>query len=217
MHSLVNGLDERPSRKQRAQATRQRILTAARAEFLDRGYVATRMAAVAERAGVSVQMLYLSFGTKPKLLGALVEAAVFGDEGVPPPESGWWARVQEAASASEMIHRLVIESGPVFRLASPLWLVAQVGATLDEDLAAMTREGDRLRARDYRRVVELAATKGTLKHGLDIDLATDILVALLSPTFYMELVKGRGWADDRALEWLADTLSTLLCETPSPD
>ena len=199
------------SRKERARATRQRILHMARAEFLEQGYLATRMTAIAERAGVSVQMVYLSFGSKPKLLGAILESAVFGDEGLPPPDTDWWARVTEAPTAAEMIRRLVVASGPVFKAASPVWLVAQVGATVDEDLAASTVEGDRYRARDYRRIVELAATRGPLKAGLDLDTATDILVAMLSPAFYMELVKGRDWGDERAIEWLADALPALVC------
>ncbi len=91
-----------------------------------------------------------------------------------------------------MVRRLVVESAPVFRAASPVWLVAQVGATVDEDLAVSTSEGDRLRTPDYRQVVELAATKGKIKNALEVDAATDILVAMLSPTFYMELVKGRA-------------------------
>lgn len=213
MGNVVNPPDAPPTkspRKERAQATRRRILAAASAEFLEKGYLATHMAAIAERAGVSVQMLYLAFGTKPRLLAAIVERAVFGEEGVAPPESHWWSRVEEAGTAAEMLRRLVVESAPVFRAASPMWLVAQVGATVDEDLARSTAEGDRLRARDYRRVIDLAATKGSLRQGLCADTATDLLVAMLSPAFYMELVGGRGWSHDQAIEWLADTLPSLL-------
>ncbi|MGO9961288.1 MAG: TetR family transcriptional regulator [Solirubrobacteraceae bacterium] len=50
-------------RVQRARATRERILTAACAEFLLSGYAATTMRAVAVRAGVAVATVELVFGT----------------------------------------------------------------------------------------------------------------------------------------------------------
>src|SRR5688572_9667490 len=58
----------RAVRRQKALETRWRILDAAHAEFTVHGYHDTTMAAVAERAGVAVQTVYLGFGTKAGLL-----------------------------------------------------------------------------------------------------------------------------------------------------
>ena len=67
-------------RADRAAATRQRVLHAAVALFVERGYLETTMAAMAAAAGVAVQTLYLSFGSK----AAVLEAALAQDRA-----SGW--------------------------------------------------------------------------------------------------------------------------------
>jgi AcrR family transcriptional regulator len=74
-------------RRAAAQATRGRILAAARDLFVARGYAATTMAAMARTAGVSVETIYLSVGPKPALVRLLVEMALSGtDHPVPPLE-----------------------------------------------------------------------------------------------------------------------------------
>lgn len=201
----------KPTRRERARQTRRRILEAARAEFVANGYHGARMAAVAERAHVSVQMVYLAFGTKAKLMAALVGESVVGEEGVPPTDTAWFAALAEESTASQVIRGFVLGSGPIFERAGPLLLSQRAGATTDPELAVETAAGELLRAQAYRQVVELALTKGLLKPALDVDAAADILTALFSPALYVELVSERGWSHERAITWLAETLPTLLC------
>src|SRR5215831_8967972 len=60
--------------------TRRRLLAAARLEFAERGYVASTVARIAERAGVSLQTLYSAWGSKQALLKAMMETAVTGQD-----------------------------------------------------------------------------------------------------------------------------------------
>src|ERR1700742_3534099 len=60
--------------------TRRRLLRAAEEEFTERGYVAATVARIADRAGVTVQTLYLAWGSKRALLRAYMEAALAGDD-----------------------------------------------------------------------------------------------------------------------------------------
>ena len=216
MDDAVNG-GGRPgpakvSRKDRAAATRRRILAAAETEFVAKSYHATVMGDIAERAGVSVQMLYFSFGTKAKLMAAVVEAAVLGDEPpVDPMKSDWYAHVQEASTASETIRRFLVGSGPVFQRASPVSLVGEAGAATDPELARISRAGDELRATGFTSAVELAAAKGPLRRGLDVRSAADILIAVYSPALYMEFLDDRGWSHDQIMDWLVDTVPGLIC------
>ena len=53
-------------------ATRERILAAAHRVFLDAGYGAASMEAIARTAGVAKQTLYAHFGTKAGLFGAIM-------------------------------------------------------------------------------------------------------------------------------------------------
>jgi AcrR family transcriptional regulator len=68
-----------PRRTAAAAQTREAILAAAKARFEAGGWVATTMAAVAADAGVSPKTIEASFGTKAKLLAAVVDYAIRGD------------------------------------------------------------------------------------------------------------------------------------------
>src|SRR3954465_6236290 len=62
------------------QATRRRVVEAARALFLTRGYVATTMADIARDAGVALQSVYTAGQSKAELLHLVVDLAVAGDD-----------------------------------------------------------------------------------------------------------------------------------------
>src|SRR6202048_3214175 len=74
------GGSTRTPRRPKAQATRRRILDAARRLFVERGYVATTIEAIAGEAGVAVPTVYLAFGTKRALLVELLDIEDVGDE-----------------------------------------------------------------------------------------------------------------------------------------
>ena len=61
------GTAEYPRRRARATATRARVVEAAMALFIERGYVATTIDAIAERADVSAETIYSTFGNKRAL------------------------------------------------------------------------------------------------------------------------------------------------------
>src|SRR6266567_6530357 len=65
-------------RREAAVRTRGAILKAAQALFGERGYAATPMAAIAERAGVAVDTVYASVGRKPEVARLLIESAISG-------------------------------------------------------------------------------------------------------------------------------------------
>ena len=58
-------------RQEQAEATRQAILDAARALFIERGYAGTTVADIAAAARVAVPTVYVSVGPKPAILGEL--------------------------------------------------------------------------------------------------------------------------------------------------
>ena len=57
----------------RGEATRERLLAAARAVLLERGFAQTSTRAVAEQAGVRVSLVHYHFGTKQQLLIEVLE------------------------------------------------------------------------------------------------------------------------------------------------
>src|ERR1700744_2050469 len=65
------------------QETRNRILEAAEAEFTAGGYAGTTVTRLAASAGVSVQTLYLAWGSKRALLRGYMEHVLAGDAASP--------------------------------------------------------------------------------------------------------------------------------------
>lgn len=65
-----------PRWQRRAEARPQELLEAALAEFVERGYAATRLEEVARRAGVSKGTLYLYFDNKAELFKAVVRKSL---------------------------------------------------------------------------------------------------------------------------------------------
>src|SRR5687768_10327975 len=65
--------DRQPLRQRHADLTRRAILDAARALFADHGYVNTPIRRVADVAGVAVQTIYSTFGSKPAVLVGLMD------------------------------------------------------------------------------------------------------------------------------------------------
>src|SRR6476620_2374372 len=70
-----------PRRQAQAAATRRSILEAAQRLFVQQGYPATTMEAIAGEAGVSLKTVYLAFATKSGLLRGLWDRQLNGDQG----------------------------------------------------------------------------------------------------------------------------------------
>ena len=93
-----------PRRKQQARRTRACIIAAAARQFLACGYAAATMRAVAADAGVALPTVELAFGTKARLLKAVIDAAIAGDdEPVPMLARDWAARAEAAAGPAEFV------------------------------------------------------------------------------------------------------------------
>jgi AcrR family transcriptional regulator len=200
-----------PRRRAAAEATRQRILAAARELFLARGYAATTMAAVAAAAGVSVETIYLAVGSKAALVRELVELALSGaDRPVPPPER---AGVREIEAEPDPRRKVVLFARLVRQLQerlAPLWVVVEAAAPEDAELAALIKELYARHVGSMRLFVDHLAATGHLRAALAPALATDLLWAMNSPAFYRLLVVDRQWSGDTLERFLAEAWQLLL-------
>jgi len=78
------------SRRDRALATRLRMIHAAQKVFTSHGYAGARMIDIAAEAGVAVQTVYFTFHTKAELLQACYELAVLSEDDPRPPSAQPW-------------------------------------------------------------------------------------------------------------------------------
>src|SRR5690349_6175557 len=102
-------------RAEQARQSRERVLSAARAAFLERGYAGTTIGAIAESAGVSVETVYKGFGGKAGLVRAIHERGLEGS-GPTPAE----ARSDAISAGEEEPRAIVGKWGALIAEVSPL-------------------------------------------------------------------------------------------------
>jgi AcrR family transcriptional regulator len=201
-----------PTRRERAAATRQRMIQAAIEVFIEAGYAGARMPDVAERAGVAVQTLYYSFGTKIELFRACMRWGVQGPGDLPPEHQPFWAEVDTARSGRAALAAFVRGNAEILTRAAELDEV-QKAATHEPEAAAMVAGSERLRRTSQREVVAKVAERFGLRAGLDVETATDLFVMFCGTEIYLTL-KRAGWPEDTYVAWLTDTLARQLLARP---
>ena len=192
--------------------TRRRILDVAGRLFVERGYLGTTLAAVAETAGVSVQTVYNVVGGKAVLLKAVYDVMLAGDdEPIPMSERPEFHAVLEAPTGRESLARYSALGRLLGERLFPLVgvLVAQAAAG-DADLAAFVATVEGERATGSRTVAAHVAQRFGLREGLDVDSAADVLWALTAPDLADRLVVRRGWGWDRFERWLGAMMADAL-------
>src|ERR1700761_5701451 len=136
----------RPSRQKRVgeilrQDTRDRLLQAAGEEFPVHGYAGTTVTRLAAAAGVSVQTLYLAWGSKRALLRGYMENALAGGAGSPEDASGRFAGLPPRERLPELAS-LVTQ---VAERAATGWTLYRDAAAVDPEIAADWNELQMLR------------------------------------------------------------------------
>ena len=196
-------------RREAATRTRAAILDAARDLFTERGYTATPMTAIADRAGVALDTVYASAGRKPDLARLLIETAISGTgHAVPAEQRDYVKAIQAAPDAGTKIAiyaAAVTATAP--RLAVVLSIIQQA-APAEPELAALWAEIAERRAANMRRFVANLATVTPLR--LDPGRAADIVWATNAAEMYQLLVGQRGWSPQQYQRFLADTWRRLL-------
>lgn len=202
------------SRRKSAEATRQSIIDAARRLFLEKGYAATTMPAIAQAAGIALDTVYATVGKKATLFRLLIEMAISGsDRAVPAEERDYVRAIREEADAARKLH---LYAGAVSRIQSrlaPLFRVLQGAAPLDPELDALWQGIAQRRARNMRLLARDLAATGRLRPDLSVARAADIIWSMNSSEFYLLLVEQRGWSAATFERWLGDAWVRLLLKT----
>jgi AcrR family transcriptional regulator len=219
MVSRVSSRRSYDSRRRRAKAadTRAEILEAALALFVERGYVASTIAAVAERARVSPETIYAVFKSKRSLLSSALDVSIVGDaDPTPLLERGWVQELREEPDASGRMRILARNGRAILERVSPIYEVLREASSADPEVAAIARGYEQQRFEGQRALLRIVAPRGTLRPGLGLTAAADILYTVGSPESYRLLVLDRGWTPARFERWYADTLIRLLLADRAP-
>jgi AcrR family transcriptional regulator len=195
-------------RREQAEQTRERVLDAAAALFVARGYERASIAAIAADAGVAEETIYAHFRNKRTLLGALVARAVRGGDPRPVPEQD--APRQLAATSDRHEQLRLFAADIVLRLerAAPIVAIVAGAARSDPELAELLARLHDDRRANLRTLVDALAANGPLR--VSREQALDTVWTLTTPELHQLLARVRGWKRRRYREWLADSLAALL-------
>jgi AcrR family transcriptional regulator len=196
-------------RQAQARRNRQAILDAAQRQFLEGGYAATTIAAVAAEAGVSVETIYKAFGGKPGLVRAIYDRGLVGPEPVPAYRRADELRERETDPRAIMRNWGTIAS-EVSLVVSPIERLVRAAAASDHDMAALLQAHNDLRERRARHHARFLKERGYLREGVSVAQATDILWTCTSDELYDLLVTQRGWSPPRFARFLADFMINAL-------
>jgi AcrR family transcriptional regulator len=200
-----------PQREERAQRTRRRVLDAATAVFLDRGYTGATMRVIAAEAGVSVPTVELLFGVKARLLKAAIDVAIAGDdEPVPVLERDWAAQAARAGSVEEFLDIASGVIGAAQVRSAGLVLAVFEGARNDPELAELAGQMTAQRSATAGWLVDALTRVAPLRAGCTRTEAIDTLWILMDPAVFDRLTRQRGWTTARYQQWLAGAARRLL-------
>jgi AcrR family transcriptional regulator len=200
-----------PTRAEAARQTRHAILRAARTLFLEHGYSATTMTAIAGEAGVAIDTIYASVGPKPLLFRLLLESALSGvDEEVPALEREYVREMQAEPDAGRKLEMYAAAVRSVQERLAPLFRVLLEAAPVDESLHTIWEDISERRASNMRLLVADLTKAAALNPEITPDEAADILWTMNSTEYYTMLVEQRGWSPARFEAWLASAWKRLL-------
>jgi AcrR family transcriptional regulator len=209
MSSPVKRRYDATRRREAADRTRSAILDAARQLFAERGYSATPMTAIADRAGVALDTVYAAAGRKPELARLLIETAISGTDQAIPAEQRDYVRAIQAATDAET--KIAVYAAAITaiapRMALVLGIIQQAGPA-EPELAQLWTEIAERRARNMRMFVADLAAVAPLR--LNPDEAADIVWATNAAEMYQLLVGQRGWTPERYQRFLTDSWQRLL-------
>jgi AcrR family transcriptional regulator len=205
-----------PTRQAQTKATERRVVSAAQECFEERGYVATTMRAIAQRAEVSVETVNQTAAKRDLLLAAFT-LTVTGEEGSgrllerPEPKA-----ILDDPDPVRRLRRLAAYVTDLNIRVVPLWRVLEQAAAADAQIAVeYTNLITRMRS-ELREALTLLAERDGLRDDRPIDELADLLWLLVLPDQYYRLCTQAGWKVERYAAWLAESMVGLLLGKASP-
>ena len=194
-----------PLRREQAAATKRRIIEAAVAEFTEHGWASATVAAIAERAGVTSQAVYLAVGPKPRLLIHAVETAVAGDShDIPLANRPAFADVYATGvSAHRRLQAFAHASADIYSRAAPLFMALQDAARADDATRSLADSAGERRMTDHRRLARLLLPQAAAG---EVATLSQTIWVLAGPAVYIDLVHRWGWTPERYAAWLSSLL-----------
>lgn len=206
MNTLKSRKYVSPTREQKAQATKNRILDAAETLLIEKGFAGMTVADVARTAGVSPQTVYAIFTSKAGIIMAAIEDRVLNDD----------ANVDAIKLLQSAQDALLILKGTatlvrnVYEGNAPTFTAVYGACVVSPQLAELEADLGELRLQKQDPVVKNLMASGQIHPHLCKETIRDILWAITSREVYYLFVVKRGWSPDKYEKQLFSMLAASL-------
>ena len=198
-------------REMQARRTRARIIAAAAQRFLAHGYAGTTMRAVALDAGVALPTVELAFRTKARLLKAVIDVAIAGDDDqVAMLDRQWAKRAESIAGPPDFVAAFARVLAGSAERAAGLAATALEAARADEDIATVAAQLMSQREVMASWLVDGIMHRSALREGTDRAAAVNTVWTLMDPVVFCRLTGDRHWTTAHFERWFTDSLTRLV-------
>lgn len=204
-------------RQEQARHTRVRIMEAAERLFLEQGYAATTIEAIAGAAGVAVDTVYATLGSKRGILSALLGMRLGGDAQPismldrPGPHA-----MREEPDQRRQLSMFAADIAVVLGRIRPVDDILRSASAVDGEVASMRAGIQEERFRNMVVIAGWVAANGPFRDGTSVEDAGAVLWTLTSPEVHRQLCDLRGWSSARYARWLEETATRTLLPDPPP-
>lgn len=193
-------------RARRAELTKTTIRDAARRLFAEESYAATTVQQLASEAGVAVRTIYLTFGSKQGVLRDLV--AEIGLQAGLIDEIEHFA--PEVKDPYRLIEAMARYRRNLYERGGDVITMLRQGAATEPELKSVLEIGLGTSRAAFQGLCSRLHELGALRPDVDVDEAAGHALVLASDDGYDELVRRRGWSNDRYETWLNNALEEAL-------
>ncbi|WP_194916238.1 TetR/AcrR family transcriptional regulator [Catenulispora rubra] len=185
-----------------ARETHAAILKAAESLFVERGYVRTTVAGIAERAGVALNTVYTSVGGKPAIVEALAVEGTEDEE-----VQAALAAVHDTTDPAEVLRRTAESTAAITRRHDSILTVLLDNATADPAVAAAAEQAVRRYRERLRVIAEYLVSLGAVE--TDVARTEQVLWFYFGQSAW-KTVRGFGWSWADSAAWLAEQAAASL-------
>jgi AcrR family transcriptional regulator len=191
-------------------ATRADIVEAAGTLMREYGYVGTSISAIAEQAGVAVQTIYNTVGSKLDVLAAVLAAATETTRATGVSAAGLGAGLSGAASPADAIAVLATWIADNNEQSAFLHRVVTEAGVSDPEIRELELTMAARSLHGYAEAVGALRSQLGLRPGLSDHEAATSIWALGHPQVFSTLVAGLGWSSQTYTDWLRSALPGVL-------
>ncbi len=182
-------------------------MTSALRLFLERGYVATTVEAIAREADVAPATVYQAFGTKQAILARVLDVTVAGDaEPAALLDRDWVREARQDPSPRRRLAIAVQYASQVAARTAPVKEIMRDAAATDPAVRQLIQQDTQRRYLTQQALVDLIIADCPLRDGCDREHAAATFFSLVNSHSYQMLVEHLGWRTADWQNWLASVL-----------